>query len=70
MKDKHFYDMVFFAGFLIWFLGSWHFGWNETAQSVGEKYTDLIGALLMFYGGMNSFVRGIKTEVNVHNHRN
>lgn len=64
MKN-YFYDAVFFTGFLIWLIGSWYFGWNETAVATGEKYTDLIGIILMGYGGLNSFVRGIKTEVHV-----
>lgn len=64
MKN-YFYDIVFFTGLAIWFGGTWYFGWNDKALTVGEKITDNLGTILMLYGAINSFVRGIKTEVNV-----
>jgi hypothetical protein len=65
---KYLYDIVFFSGLAIWLGGSAYYGWNKTATDVGKKFTDALGTILMVYGLANSFVRGIKTEVNVNYH--
>lgn len=67
MEKITFYDIVFFIGLAIWFGGTWYFGWNEKAIEVGEKITDTLGTILMGYGALNSFVRGIKTDVVIKN---
>lgn len=66
---KYLYDLLFFIGLLIWLGGTWYFGWNETAVELGEKITDSLGGILMIYGGLNSFVRGIKTDVIINHYK-
>lgn len=62
---KNYYDIVALIGLVIWLGGSWYFGWNDEALSVGENITDNVGTLLMFYGFLNSVARGFKTEINL-----
>jgi hypothetical protein len=59
------YDLVALIGFAVWLGGSWYFGWNDTAITTGERYTDTIGIVLMGYGFLNSIARGIKPEVTI-----
>jgi len=59
------YDLIALLGLLVWFVGSWYFGWNAVAETNGEEYTDTIGAILMIYGFLNSFVRGLKTKIYI-----
>lgn len=62
---KNRYDLVALAGFIVWLGGSWYFGWNAKATTNGESYTDTIGVILISYGFLNSFVRGLKTKIYI-----
>ncbi len=66
---KYFYDIIGFVGLLIWVGGTWYFGWNDKAITGVEKMTDAVGTILIGYGFLNSFVRGVKTEVVINNYK-
>lgn len=57
--SKKYYRVMFWAGFIIWLLGSWIGGWQDVATTQLEKYTDLIGAVFMLYGGLGDVLMGM-----------
>jgi hypothetical protein len=54
IKDLNKYEMLMFAGWILWFLESWTFGWNDEPCCLLEKILDIISLLMIIYGLIGS----------------
>lgn len=57
--SKNYFRYIFWAGFAVWFIGSWVGNWNRFAETTLEGYTDFIGGLLLAYGGLGDVLRNM-----------
>lgn len=61
---KKYYTIMAITGFAIWFLGTWHGGFSDEAQSSFEKMTDFVGFILMFWGIVGDVLQGLAITKN------
>ena len=54
------YNYILLAGFLLWFIGTWHGGWQMEAQSNFERFTDTISTILIVWGIFGDILSGIQ----------
>ncbi len=66
VKPKNYHTFLFLFGAILWFVGTWHGGWQDVAQSNFEKFTDFFGVILMFWGIFGDLIYGI--EIHKHHH--
>jgi len=50
--NENTYNLVLWAGVVLWLLETAYFGWNMTAQSGAERVLDIIVTAMIFYGAV------------------
>lgn len=60
--DNSYWYMVG-TGALLFFLSNTYYGWNETAQSGGERVWDIIWNSLIIFGFFGVIARSVAVEV-------
>ena len=58
------YTYMAIAGFIIWLIGTWHGGWQETPQSVFERCTDILGLYLTVWGVLGDILKNLTFQKN------
>ena len=60
------YSILVLAGFTLWILETWYFGWNMKAQSAPESILDAISWSLIVWGIIGDILSGIIIIKNDH----
>lgn len=63
---KHKYLIIALAGFVLWFVETWYFGWNETAQSAAERALDMVSLWLIVWGTFGDISNGWEFHRNTY----
>ena len=58
------YVGILAGGILLWISSTAYFGYNETAQSPAESFTDTISTLLIFWGLLGDILTNLKITKN------
>ena len=61
------YFIIALLGLVLWFLETWYFGFNWTAQTGQEKFADTLVTILIVYGLLGDLLKGlvIQKVVNI-----
>ena len=62
IKDLNKYELLMFSGWIIWFIESWVFGWNDEACCALERVLDIISWFMIVYGAIGSIGFSIGTD--------
>ena len=59
-----YHRIIFWVGVAIWLTGSAYGGWQQTAKTTFEGYTDGLGLFLMAYGALGDILSGVQVSKN------